>query len=592
MCLFRFIAGGLIGLTFCVAVARAETPDTPTVASGRLRDPARLLPEQADVLIQVRQPRRLVETLTTLETLQQLRQFAPVRELFDSTNARRFQQLVAYFEKELGAPWSQLLDRLAGRGAVLGIKLGANPAPTLLVIQGEDAPLMRRFFRLSLDVVKQELARKEAKEKPVKVSYQGVDTVRIGTDFHAAVAGGALFVSNNEKTLQAGLDRHLGRNKKSMADVPSVAEAAKLLPPGPLVSFWLNMETVRQSPQGKVFYKAPPRDDPNQTVLLGQYIDLLGRSPFVCAGVYPEKSGFVATLRTPRGRDGMGPDRLMHVPPSGMPGSRPLLEPKDVLYSESSYLDVARIWTDRAKLFNVKQVKGLEKFDSQSSLPLFLSGVKLSRLLPQMGPYYRFVAAHQNGGYKKSPKISIPAFALVWELREPEAFVKTMDTVLRGAALLAGAKANLKLVEEDYKDGKLVGYRFPEDQPLQGDVNDLRFNFSPCFTRVGNQFVASSTIELCRELVDLLHKEGMSPTRGDASTARMRLYGSGAAAYLRTIEDLLVTQTTLDQAVSPKEAREQIHLFLDLVRRFGALSLGPRFHDKTFQYDIRLQPEK
>ena len=132
MRLFRFAASGLIALTLCVAAARAETPPTPRPSTPRGRGgakgtPARLLPDQADLLVEVRQPRRLVETLTALDRLKQLRQLAPVREFLDSTSYRRFYQFVAYFEKELGAPWPQLLDRLAGRGAVLGVKLGPQP---------------------------------------------------------------------------------------------------------------------------------------------------------------------------------------------------------------------------------------------------------------------------------------------------------------------------------------------------------------------------------------------------------------------------------------------------------------------------------
>ena len=133
---------------------------------------------------------------------------------------------------------------------------------------------------------------------------------------HAATAGIQRFVY----VLEGQVHLHLGKGKKSMADVPTVAEAAKLLPADPLLSVWLNMENVRKAPQFKNAYKSPPRDDPQLTVLLGHYLDLLGRSPFVCAGIYREKDGFLATIRVPRGRDGMGADRLMHVPPAGMPG--------------------------------------------------------------------------------------------------------------------------------------------------------------------------------------------------------------------------------------------------------------------------------
>jgi hypothetical protein len=600
MRLYRSFASGLFGLTLCVAAARADGPPKGERAGVR-GSPLHLLPEQADLLVEVKQPRRLVETLTKLEMLKQVRQFAPVRELLDSTPYRRFYQLVAYFEKELGAPWPQLLDRLAGRGAVLGVvfqslhedkaKFGVTPTATLLVIQGGDEKLLRKFFQLGLTVLEQELARQESKDKPVKSSYEGVETVRVGEGLHLAVAGGTLLVGNTEKALQAGLDRSLGRVKSSMADVADVAESGKLLPPEPLASIWFNMEHARKAPEAKALYQSVPRDDPQQTVLLGHYLDLLTRSPFVCAGVYPEKDGFVTTIRVPRGRSGMGLDQLLHVPPPGKPGTRPLLEPKNVLYSESDYLDISRIWTERDRLFNEKQAQALEKFDNQS-VP-FLAGAKLSRLLPQAGPYYRFVAAHQpKVGYKTTPKIAIPAFALVWELREPEAFGKSMETILRAAALLAGAQANLKLTEEKYKGCNLVGYRFSETEPIKGDISDLRFNFSPCFTRVADQFVACSTIELCRELVELIQKEGTAAKRGDAAPVRMRLYGSGAAAYLTTIEDLLVTRAALDQAVTPTEAREQVRKLLDLLRHLGALSIETKFTDYTTEYNIRLRPEK
>jgi len=582
---FRCAANGLFVLIFCATAGRAQTPDNQAPPT-----PLRLMPDQADLLIQAPQPRRLVETLTIGDLLKQLQQLAPVREFFDSTNARRFLQLVAYFEKEMGLPWPQLLDRLAGRGIVAGVQFGPSPAPVLLVIEGEDSQLTQQFFELALKIAEQELTRQEAKEKPIKGSYKEYSTVHIGTEFHAAVAGSALLLSNSEKALHAGLDRYHNVGKQSMAEVSDVGEAAHLLPPQPLVSLWLNMKKVRESPEAKAAYQAPPRDDPVLTIALGSYLNLLGRTPFVCAGIYVDKDGFLATIRTPRGREGMGADKLLHIPPAGVPGSRPLLKPKNVLYSESKYFDIANIWKERDKLFNEKQAKQFGAAEKKAAP--FLVGTKLSKLFTQAGPYYRFVAVHQEKiGYKTTPKIVIPAFALVWELREPEPFSKSMESILRGVALLTGSQANLKLVEEQYKDCKLVGYRFPEDKPSKGDVNDLRFNFMPCFTRVGDQFVVSSTMELCRELVDLIHKEGNAPTRGQAATTRQYLYSSGAAAYLQTIEDLLVTQVTLDQAVTPAEGRQEVKLFLDMIRKLGALSLEARFHDKTFQYDIRLRAD-
>src|SRR5436305_1212485 len=82
------------------------------------------------------------------------------REAFQSTNARRVAKLFAYYEKELGAPWPDLLDRLAGGGVVLATKFErGGGAPVLLVVQGKDDELLKRAVGLVLAVVEQELIR-------------------------------------------------------------------------------------------------------------------------------------------------------------------------------------------------------------------------------------------------------------------------------------------------------------------------------------------------------------------------------------------------------------------------------------------------
>ncbi len=573
----RCLAAGFACLCL-TAPARAAAP----------LQPARLVHEGADLLLEVPNPRQLVETLAHLDVLRQLQVFPNLREALDSTPLRRGGQLVAYLEKELGASWPDLLDRLAGGGAALAVKFGPQPAPALLVLQGTDDQLMAKFFRIGLDVLDQEIARVEGRERLVRDSYQGLPTAHAGKDLHLGLAGSALLVSNSEKVLQTGLDRHLGRETRSLADSEWLAEARRLLPKDPLARLWLNLDAAHKSDNGRALYKAP-RDDPQVTVLFGSYLDLLGRSPYLCAGLYRRDDGFLTTFHMPRGRDGMGPDRFLHLPPAGAAGSRPLLEPPGVIYSDSNYLNIPSIWTERARLFPREQAEALEKFDKTSAR--FLLGKRMSDLLTQLSPYIRFVVANQaSTGYKTAPSQAIPAFALVSELREAEAFGKSMESILRAAALLNSFNPNikLKLVEEKYKDCPIVCYRFDESKPLKGDVGNIRFNFSPCFTRVGNQFVYCSTQELCRHLVDLLQKEAKENPAASKSPARARLYAAGGAEVLRTFKDQIVTQTILDQAVKPAEAHEQAEAFLDLVRRLGRLELTSHIGDKDFRYDIRL----
>jgi hypothetical protein len=276
------------------------------------------------------------------------------------------------------------------------------------------------------------------------------------------------------------------------------------------------------------------------------------------------------------------------LPLAGEPGSRPLLTPSGVLYSTSYFMDLAKLWENRARLFNEKQLKTLEEFDSKSGR--FLAGTRVSKLLTEAGPYQRVVVAHQpKTGYKTAPGQYIPAFALVLEMRDSESFSKRAETILRGAALLATTQVPLKSVEEKHGENRIVGYRFSEDGKFKGDVSNIRFNFSPCFVAVGNQFVLSSSIELCHELVDVLEKEAGSPKAGSTPPVLTRIFASGGTALLDAFKDRFFTQTILDQAIPPQRAKEQVQIFTDWVRRLGSLEIEARYDPEQFHYDIRLK---
>ncbi len=190
---------GLVFITLGVEI-RAEGPP----------DPLRLVPAQADLFFKVEQPRKLIESFTSLAVFKQLQGFDAVREYYDSTNYRMFQQLLAHIEKQLELPWPEMLDRLAAGGAVVAVKFGPNPPPILAVVQGIDEALLRKFYNLALALTEQELARREVKDRLERISYRDMETVRIGKEFHAAVisAHAAARSSTASRTVAPG-DRRL-----------------------------------------------------------------------------------------------------------------------------------------------------------------------------------------------------------------------------------------------------------------------------------------------------------------------------------------------------------------------------------------------
>ena len=586
MRLYLCLAAGLIAF---LSASPARAQGAP--------DPLRLVPAEADLCAKLEQPRQLVETVLHSDIVKELLNIESVREQYDSTNTRRFNQLVAYFEKQLGLDRYELLERLTGGGAVFAVKFGPNPAPTLLVIQGRDDKLLERFTRLALEVIEQELNRQDAKDKIERGSYRKIATLRFGKETHVAVAGSVLLVSNVGKMLERGIDLYLDGDAGSLARLSTVTSARKLLDPAPVAWSWLNLETLHKAPQARDIFTLK-RNDSQLTVVFGGWLDIAARSPFLCAGLYPIERGFVASVRMPQGREGFPKALAAHLPLPGEPGSRPLLEPPGVLFSASFYLDASQFWEHRKELFNDKQLKGLEDFDKKTAL--FLAGARLSQLLAQAGPYQRVVIVAQpprSGLNVKSAENvkavltrNVPPFAFVLEMREPEAFFKRLDTILRSAAFLLTTQVKLKLVEEKYKEHKIIAYRFAEDAHLKELPLSYRYDFSPCFTRVGNQFVACYNLSLCRQLVDLLDQETKaSADRGSAATLRERVYAAGIAELLGAFKDRLYTQTMLGQALSPQEAADQVGIFMDWVRRLGALHIETNYGARDFRYDIRFE---
>jgi hypothetical protein len=558
-------------------------------------DPLRLLSSEADLVVKIEQPRQVLDAILGSDIVKQLNRIDAVRELYDSTDFRRFQQLLSYFEKRLGLGRYELLERLTAGGAVVSVKFGPDPAPTLLVVQGRDEALLQRFFALALEVVEQELARQDSKEKIEKKTYRKLATYHLGKETHVAVVGSALLVSNQEKILEGGIDRYLDANARSLSTSASVAGARDLLGPRPLAWLWLNLETVHRAPQAKDVFTLK-RNDSQLTVLFGGLLDIASRSPFLCAGLYPGERGFVASVRMPRGREGLPAALATHVPPADRPGSRPLLEPPGVLLSSSFYLDGYQFWEHRHELFNDKQVKSLEDFDKNTQK--FLAGASFSKMLAQAGPYVRVVMVAQSPrpgsrimpalNFKTALTQNVPPFALVVEMREPDAFFKRMDAILRSAAFLLTTQVSLKNVNEDYKGHKIIAYRFSEDTRGKDLPVSYRYDLSPCFTRAGNQFIAAYNLALCHDLIDLLDKESEGSKNSEsAAVVQERIYGSGGAKLLESFKDRLYTQTMLGQAMSPEKATEQVQLFIDWIGGLGAIQIETHYGPRDFHYDVR-----
>ena len=397
----------------------------------------------------------------------------------------------------------------------------------------------------------------------------------------AALIDGALVVASDDKMLAAAL---AARTKSDEPESRRTARAA--IPASAHAWAWLDLERFRNLPDVKPGFDAAGKDV-GARFLFGGIHDVVSRAPWVTAALVEEAGEWRFAVRMPRGRDGMSPISNLVVPQGAeVPGSLPLLQPPRTLASFSGHLDLGSMWEHRKEIFGAKQAEAMDKGEADISKALL--GVKIGTLFRQLGPHHRVVIASPGKSpYAQAAVTKIPSFAVVVDMRDPK-FGKTVDFFLRGYGLIGilASKGSVKLVDQEHAGVKMLTARFPEDKQFDGDAAGFRFNYDPCFATVGDQAIFSSTVELGKDLIDLLKRE---PAKTDAAPAvsRSRLYSTGAVHALRAGEDQVLTQLILQQALPPGAARDEVGKIIDLVERLGTIGADVDYRDHEFRFDLR-----
>lgn len=545
-------------------------------------EPIRRLPKSCGFVFQIENPRQFVEGVTTIDAYQGLQQFPPVKEYLDSTQVRRFFQIVKYLEGELGGPWPTLLDKVAGRGIALGVALAPEPQAALLVVEGTDAATVAKAHALFLAAVREENGRAETKQDIQQADYDGVAVTRVGKDFVTAVRGTTIYIANQDVAMREGLKLAAGKTTASVADRPSLVAARKLAGPKPAAWGWLDLATIKLSPASKEYF-ATVKKDIVQTLLFGSTVDAVRRADFVSFAVEQSPAGYAAAVRLPARRADLDPDLAFHAPTHGEPGTRPLLQPPGVIYSQSFYYDFGWLWKERKRVINPVNLKDLEQGAGQ--LDKVLPNTSLGKLLEGSGPYHRIVAANTGEKlYAVEPGQVIPPVAYVGSMRS-EQYGESMESLLRTGGVLAGFQTGWTSSEGTHDGVTIVTYRFPEKkEPKFDDADGLRFNAAPSFAVVGDSLVVGSTPGIVKLLIPELKKE--SKAAGSPVVWRASGFASGAGRLLEASPEATVTQAILSQGVGLAEAKEQTRKLAAWLKTLGRVDVSIDHAAEMYEFKL------
>jgi len=279
-------------------------------------------------------------------------------------------------------------------------------------------------------------------------------------------------------------------------------------------------------------------------------------------------------------------------PPRSQDGVFPNLSVPRRIAAVSLYRDVYKFYAAKDQLFP-ERTSGLIFFENM--MGIFFSGRDLTEdVFAETYPEVRFVMAAQ--AYDKAvgtPRVQIPAFALVVRTRHADEFARVAEeawqkavgltTVTRGQQ----AEPGLIIDRETYQ-----GVRFSVATNAPGKHDDKahlpsRFNYSPALARVGDCFVLASTGGLTRDLIDALTKASKPPAQPLAGTHTLAsIDGLQLAALVRANRETLVTQNMVEKGRSRLQAEHHVDALAAIARLVGRASLTGGVRDGLARIEL------
>ena len=334
-------------------------------------------------------------------------------------------------------------------------------------------------------------------------------------------------------------------------------------------------------------------DNPVISLLYGGLVELAARSPYLGLTLDIHENRFaLQSAIAGKFSDLDDAHRALVLDPA-----RPLvpLVPgvTDRLGTISFSRNFVKWYKAREQLLEAKVQPDFDKFET--GLATFLPGKDFAEdVLPLLTGRVAFVSTPQDYAYLDGkPGVQLPAFGLVVELAKPREGSDIMNLVAQTILTITNLEASKQKrqpwvqTSESYKDVQINFARYLE-RP-KGDQLATSYNFQPASALVGNRFVLSSSLGLCRQLIDALNSK--EPSEAVAVGSRTGIpnfvqeFSPAVAADLLEANAAVIHAKSIQNGKTAEQSARELEAACKLLRQLTVL----RFD--TVQYPDRMQLE-
>jgi len=532
------------------------------------------IPDSAVAVLEVTDPQAAIDLLLDPKFLDTVTNTDAYQKVTAQPGFKQFVGIIRYLEMRLNVEWQDAVRKLLGNVTVAA---GPNGA-VLVAIDSKDATLLERLHEIFLQFARDDAAKDGVPERVTSREYRGVTgwTFNGGKEAHAII-GNRFLLTNKPEWLKAVIDLREDGPAGSLARSPVYQQACAALG-DQCARLLLNMEILKQHPplarrlqQGN--------QNPMGVLLFDGLVGALEDASYLALGLDVEDYALKLAVRTDGKFDEQSRAAAFAVPADPEDGALPNVQVPRRIAAVTFYRDLARFYAAKDELFP-ERTSGLIFFENM--MGIFFTGRHLTNeVLAEAAPYIRLVVAEQQ--YDPSvgvPTVKIPAFALVFRMKDPERFSLIVEEAWQKALGLVNftqgqqAKPGLIIDRREHQGVKytVASYSLVDVEDRQH--LDPRYNFQPTLASVGPWLVMSSAEGLARDLIDALKAEkaaGVKPLAGVSVLAE--LDGRQLASILQANIEGLIRQNMVEKGNTHEQAEGEIGVLMAIVNALGEASL-------------------
>ncbi len=551
----------------------------------------RWIPMDAVIAVECTRSKALLAMLTGEGATAAITGLPAYKVLASQPRFREFLGVINFLALTLDTDWRSGLATLTGGGITFAI---LPDGAAVLIVESEDKEMLVKFHETLLNIARSEAEKAGQSERVVSREYEGVTawTFDGGKEAHAIVDN-RFVLSNKPEGLRAVLELRGRGEGESLGSNRAYRAARRAAGRGAVARVFVNLEVLKGLPN---VAKALGQDraNPLAALALSGIVEAVRESSWLSLGLGIEDELLILQMSTDGVVETTG-HMAFAVPVAEGQGAPANLKVPRRLAAMSLYRDLYEFYASKDELFP-ERTSGLIFFENM--MGIFFSGRDLtSEVLAQAEPEIRLVVAEQEYDAEiGTPQVKLPAFAVVFKLRDPEGFKMVVEEAWQKAVGLInftrGQQAMPGLIIERPVQGETtftVAYFSSVDVEDKTKL-DQRFNFRPSVAMPRDYLVLSSSDGLTRDLIDVLESNngGSEPLAGIHSA--VEIDGGQVASILRMNRETLVLGDMVKKGKTREQSEAGIDLMItlvDLVERLK-LSIGTERGLTRGQLELKL----